>query len=89
MTIYAKLLTTLDQQFIFHNRVSSRVRRIQQGFDYQTLENIIVLEYRVKVDGGWDSCPDPQTDDAKRLKQLNDRQTLDAIWDGVLREMGR
>jgi hypothetical protein len=57
-SIYAKLLAALDQQFIFPNRVSSSVSKLDAYFDYRTQENVVILEYRVKIHGDQDDDDD-------------------------------
>lgn len=49
MTKWNRLLAMLDQTLEFANRKSSTVKKIKQGYDAQTNENLIWLEYRVRV----------------------------------------
>ena len=49
MTKWNKLLAMLDQTLEFANRKSSTVKKIKQGYDDQTNEHVIWLEYRVSV----------------------------------------
>jgi hypothetical protein len=93
-TIYSNLLAVLNQQFIFKHRVSSSVKTLTVAFDHKTQENIITLEYRVKVS---DDHEDYEGDDydnvgqqmeavhAERLKQAR-RQITDS-WNADLESM--
>lgn len=56
MTGWNKLLAQLDAVFGFPNMVSSKARKLQQGFDQKTQEHVIWIEYRVQV-----SNAQPQT----------------------------
>ena len=49
MTKWNKLLAMLDQTLEFANRKNSTVKKIKQGYDAQTNEHVIWLEYRVRV----------------------------------------
>lgn len=44
-----KLLVLLDAMFGLPNKASSRVKKLQQGFDNRTQEHVIWIEYRVRV----------------------------------------
>jgi hypothetical protein len=94
-SIYSNLLTVLDQQFIFKHRTSSSVKRLTVGFDHKTQENIVTLEYRVKVsDEHEDSLGDddysnvgPQMEavQAERMDRTR-RQIIDS-WNADLESM--
>jgi hypothetical protein len=48
--MWNKILALLDAQFGFQsNKASSKVKKIRQGYDNQTNEHVIWLEYRVRV----------------------------------------
>lgn len=48
--MWNKILALLDAQFGFQsNKASSKVKKLWQGYDNQTNENVIWLEYRVRV----------------------------------------
>ena len=49
MTEWNRLLAQLDLVFGFPNMVSSKAKKLQQGFDQTTQEHIIWIEYRVRV----------------------------------------
>jgi hypothetical protein len=49
MTMWNKLLTTLDQLFGLPNKVSSKIKKLQQGFDNRTQEHVIWFEYRFEA----------------------------------------
>ena len=45
------LLHLLDKVFGFSSGNNSTIKRVNQGFDRETGEHVIYLEYRVKVSG--------------------------------------
>jgi hypothetical protein len=48
--MWNKILALLDAQFGFQStKDSSKVKKLWQGYDNQTNENVIWLEYRVRV----------------------------------------
>lgn len=49
MTGWNRLLAQLDSVFGFPNMVSSKAKKLQQGFDQKTQEHIVWIEYRVRV----------------------------------------
>jgi len=49
MANWNRLLVVLDQIFGFPNRQSSKVKKLRQGYDNQTDEHVIWLEYRVRL----------------------------------------
>ena len=51
MNAATQLLTLLDRVFGFEDRVSSTYKKVQQHFDEQTNETVILLEYRVRSRG--------------------------------------
>ncbi|MBM5810979.1 MAG: hypothetical protein FJ191_03280 [Gammaproteobacteria bacterium] len=50
MTKWNRLLAVLDETLEFANRKSSTVKKIKQGYDDQTNEHVIWLEYRVRLE---------------------------------------
>jgi hypothetical protein len=62
-------LALLDVQLGFQsNKVSSKVKKMRQGYDNQTNELVIWLEYRVRVKTNQPSQSDTKTD-PKVLRQ--------------------
>lgn len=49
MTGWNRLLAQLDSVFGFPNMVSSKAKKLQQGFDQRTQEHVVWIEYRVRV----------------------------------------
>jgi hypothetical protein len=47
-----RLLTVLDQEIGFPNRINSRVTKIKRGYDEKTGEYVFWLEYRTRVKPG-------------------------------------
>jgi hypothetical protein len=63
MTMWNKILALLDVQLGFQsNKVSSNVKKLWQGYDNQTNEHVIWLEYRVRVRNNQPSQSDSRTD---------------------------
>lgn len=61
--MWNKILALLDAQLGFQsNKVSSKVRKLWQGYDNQTNENVIWLEYRVRVQNNQPSQSDTRID---------------------------
>jgi hypothetical protein len=50
MTTWNEFLTVLDQTIGFGNKVSSSVKTVDQWFDDQASEQVVLLEYRIKVE---------------------------------------
>jgi hypothetical protein len=50
MTIWDRLLASLDATLGFPERYSTKVLKLRQGFDNATHEHVILVEYRVKVE---------------------------------------
>ena len=46
-----QLLTLLDSVFGFKDKIRSTYKKVQQHFDEQTNETVILLEYRVRSRG--------------------------------------
>ncbi|MDO9451732.1 MAG: hypothetical protein Q7J29_02625 [Stagnimonas sp.] len=46
------LMTQLDRSLGFPNKIESRIRKLQQGFDQSRNEHVFLIEYRVRVDPG-------------------------------------
>ena len=76
MSKWNQLLAMLDQALGFPNKQSSKVMKRGQGFDNDTQEHVVWLEYRVRVLA--DKPPEPPLDpsgekpkrDMNRLRQL-------------------
>jgi hypothetical protein len=63
MTMWNKILALLDVQLGFQsNKVSSKVKKLWQGYDNQTNEHVIWLEYRVRVRNNQPSQSDTKPD---------------------------
>ncbi len=61
--MWNKILTLLDAQFGYQStKASSKVKKLWQGYDNQTNEHVIWLEYRVRVRNNQPSQSDPKTD---------------------------
>jgi hypothetical protein len=61
--MWNKILALLDAQFGFQsNKASSKVKKLWQGYDNQTNENVIWLEYRVRVRNNQSSQSDTRID---------------------------
>jgi hypothetical protein len=61
--MWNKILALLDAQFGFQsNKASSKVKKLWQGFDNQTNEHVIWLEYRVRVRSDKSTQSDSRTD---------------------------
>ncbi len=46
-----RLLQLLDKIFGFNSGKNSTIKRVNQGFDRETGEHVIYLEYRVRISG--------------------------------------
>lgn len=67
--MWNKILALLDVQLGFQSiKASSKVKKLWQGYDNQTNENVIWLEYGVKVRSNQPSQSDTKTD-PKVLRQ--------------------
>lgn len=61
--MWNKILALLDAQLGFQsNKASSKVKKLWQGYDNQTNENVIWLEYRVRVRNNQPSQSDTRID---------------------------
>ncbi len=61
--MWSKILAMLDIQLGFQsNKASSMVKKLWQGYDNQTNENVIWLEYRVRVRNNQPSQSGTRTD---------------------------
>jgi hypothetical protein len=49
MKMWNKLLSVLDQVYGFPNMASSTLKKLEQGYDNETEEHVIRLEYRIKI----------------------------------------
>jgi hypothetical protein len=49
MKMWNKLLAVLDQVYGFPNMASSTLKKLEQGYDNETEEHVIRLEYRIKI----------------------------------------
>lgn len=76
MTTWNKLLASLDATFGFPTRISSKVKKLQQGFDNKTQEHVVWIEYRVKVTAGTTrpqtTAPQVQTVPVQRMPFLRE-----------------
>jgi hypothetical protein len=86
MTMWNKLLTTLDQLFRYPDKASSKVKKLQQGFDNRTQEHVIWIEYRVKVRNAVPPRPDPRLFEQERIKREEGSRIINAILDEVLKD---
>lgn len=87
MTMWNKLLAALDDTFGFANKITSKVKKLDQGFDNRTQEHVIWLEYRIKVRTASPPKPDPRIFESERVKQERGHKILDAIINDVLRDL--
>jgi hypothetical protein len=61
--MWNKILALLDAQFGFQsNKASSKVKKLWQGYDNQTNQHVIWLEYRVRVRNNQPSQSDTRND---------------------------
>jgi hypothetical protein len=61
--MWNKILALLDAQFGFQStKASSKVKKLWQGYDNQTNEHVIWLEYRVRVRSDKVTQSDSRTD---------------------------
>ena len=61
--MWNKILALLDAQFGFQStKESSKVKKLWQGYDNQTNEHVIWIEYRVRVRNNQPSRSDTRTD---------------------------
>jgi hypothetical protein len=58
MKMWNKLLAVLDQVYGFPNMASSTLKKLEQGYDNETEEHVIRLEYRIKIG---DALPSKRT----------------------------
>jgi hypothetical protein len=60
--MWNRILALLDAQFGYQSiKVSSKVKKLWQGYDNQTNEHVIWLEYRVRVRNDKSTQSDPLT----------------------------
>jgi hypothetical protein len=75
MKMWNKLLAVLDQVYGFPNMASSTLKKLEQGYDNETEEHVIRLEYRIKIG---DALPPKQVSrtieqkQVQRIKHLNE-----------------
>jgi hypothetical protein len=70
-----KILALLDAQLGFQsNKVSSKVKKLWQGYDNQTNEHVIWLEYRVRVKSDKSTQSDSRTDPKLLRQATNDKE---------------
>ena len=62
MNAWNQLLAALDAALGFPNRNNSTVKKLKQGYDNETNEHVILLEYRVRVNPGECKPPARQSD---------------------------
>jgi hypothetical protein len=78
-------LALLDVQLGFQsNKVSSKVKKMRQGYDNQTNELVIWLEYRVRVKTNQPSQSDTKTD-PKVLRQAAVKKQRSVMNDLIAR----
>jgi hypothetical protein len=72
MNKWNRLLAVLDHVFGFKNKARSDFKKVSQTFDENTNEHVIVIEYRVQVEGTMRSTPSKQkVNQATMLQQLH------------------
>jgi hypothetical protein len=75
MKMWNKLLAVLDQVYGFPNMASSTLKKLEQGYDNETEEHVIRLEYRIKIG---DALPSKRASrvleqkQAQRIKHLTE-----------------
>jgi hypothetical protein len=88
MTMWNKILALLDVQLGFQsNKASSKVKKLWQGYDNQTNENVIWLEYRVRVKSDKSTQSDSRTD-PKVLRQAAVEKKRSVMNDLIARSNG-
>ena len=70
VTSLNKLHTVLDQTIGYPNKVSSKVKQMQQGFDTNTQEHVFWFEYRVRLRNTPLPRPSPQLVKAAKEKKM-------------------
>lgn len=68
MNRWNQLQALLDSMFGFPNKVSSKVKKLQQGFDNRTQEHVVWIEYRVQVNN-----VQPPTRETRLFKESSGR----------------
>src|SRR5450830_808499 len=87
-TVWNKILALLDVQFGFQStKASSKVKKLWQGYDNQTNENVIWLEYRVRVKSDKSTQSDSRTD-PKVLRQAAVEKKRSVMNDLIARSNG-
>ena len=71
VTDWKKLLTVLDQEIGLPNKVISKVKVVQQGFDSRTQEHVVWLEYRCRVRNVPVPKPDPRLVKAYKDRKMS------------------
>lgn len=72
MTNWNQLLAVLDKTLGFPNKQSSRVKKLNQGYDHKSGEFVFWLEYRIRVnegETGKERVGKPQLGNKKKLIQ--------------------
>jgi hypothetical protein len=73
--MWNKILALLDVQLGFQsNKVSSKVKKLWQGYDNQTNEHVIWLVYRVRVKSDKSTQSDPQTGPTVLRQAANEKE---------------
>jgi hypothetical protein len=86
--MWNKILALLDVQLGFQsNKASSKVKKLWQGYDNQTNENVIWLEYRVRVKSDKSTQSDSRTD-PKVLRQAAVEKKRSVMNDLIARSNG-
>ena len=73
MNKHSKLLAILDEVFGAANKTKSQFRKIRQGFDENTNEHVVVIEYRYRRKGEMRTTPRLRKRNLKLLRQVNDQ----------------
>jgi hypothetical protein len=73
--MWNKILALLDAQFGFQStKASSKVKKLWQGYDNQTNEHVIWLEYRVRVRNNQPTQSDAKTDPKVLGQAANEKE---------------
>jgi hypothetical protein len=70
MKMWNKLLAVLDQVYGFPNMASSTLKKLEQGYDNETEEHVIRLEYRIKIGDALPSKPNSRVLEGKRTRRI-------------------
>jgi hypothetical protein len=70
MKMWNKLLAVLDQVYGFPNMASSTLKKLEQGYDNETEEHVIRLEYRIKIGDALPPKPNSRMFEDKRTRRI-------------------